>query len=130
MFIKIQTFVLALLVLLASEAARAETSEFVKRAVVTSGIENREPIDSLSEIPDGTNKVYFFTEVLNKADTHVTHRWLRNGVLEAEVVLKIGSNRWRTYSSKNLVPELHSGNWQVEVIDQQNNLLASAVFSY
>lgn len=116
--------------LLFSITTFADTSEFVKRAVVTSGIVDREPVDDLSEVDSSIDKVYFFTEVVNKANTFVTHRWLFNGRLEVEVVLKIGSDRWRTYSSKNLVPALHSGTWQVEVIDQQNKLLASSVFTY
>jgi hypothetical protein len=119
-----------LLIALLSVELKAKTSEFVSRAIVTSSIENKEPTDEVTQVTQEINKVYFFTEVLNKANTHVTHRWLLNGKLEAEVVLKIGSDRWRTYSSKNLVPEFHMGNWQVEVIDEQNNLLASAVFSY
>ena len=116
--------------LLISTTLKAETSEFVKRAIVTSAIENREPVDELSNVSSDIGKVYFFTEVVNKANTHVTHRWLLNGRLEAEVVLKIGSARWRTYSSKTLIPAIHSGNWQVEAIDEQNNLLATAVFTY
>lgn len=122
----LQAVVLALLPV----TIKAETSEFVKRAIVTSAIENREPVDELSQVSPTVEKVYFFTEVVNKADTYVTHRWLLDGKLEAEIVLKIGSQRWRTYSSKNLVPALHSGQWQVEIVDQQNNLLASAAFSF
>ena len=104
----------------------------VKRAIVTSGIDNREPSDNLNDmqVTVDTNKVYFFTEVLNQANTNVTHRWFLNGKLEAEVVLKIGSNRWRTYSSKNLVPTYHSGNWQVEVVAQNGQQLASQNFQF
>ena len=116
--------------LFVSQHVQAETSEFIKRMAITSAIEDREPVDSLTHVDENIDKVYFFNEVVNKADSHITHRWFLNGKLEVEVVLKIGSNRWRTYSSKNLVPALHSGNWQVEVIDQENNLLASAAFSY
>lgn len=118
------------LMLFAGFGLKAEQSEFIKRAVVTSAIENREPVDQLAHIDMAIDTVYFFTEVVNKADSFVTHRWRLDGKLQAEVVLKIGSNRWRTYSSKNLVPALHTGQWQVEVLDQQNNLLATRTFSY
>lgn len=103
-----------------------------KRAVVTSAIDNREPTDSLNDgvVAVDVNKVYFFTEVLNQANTSVTHRWFLDGKLEAEVVLKIGSNRWRTYSSKNLVPNYHTGNWQVEVVNEKGDVLGSAAFVY
>ncbi len=128
MFLRILFILWAGLLMLGS--VQAETSEFIKRMAITSAIEDREPVDSLTHVDENIDKIYFFTEVVNKADSHITHRWFLNGRLESEVVLKIGSNRWRTYSSKNLVPALHSGNWQVEVIDQENNLLASAAFSY
>ncbi|NVK24702.1 MAG: DUF2914 domain-containing protein [Gammaproteobacteria bacterium] len=114
--------------LLGQSLAHAETSDFVKRAIVTSAIDAREPIDNL-EIVSDLDKVFFFTEVINSANTMVTHRWFLNGRLEAEVVLKIGSDRWRTYSSKNLVYPNHVGNWQVEVTDQNNQVIGSAVFS-
>ena len=108
----------------------ATASDYIKRALVTSAIDNREPVDEVTQVETGIDKVFFFTEIVNKADSYITHRWFLDGKLEAEVVLKIGSDRWRTYSSKNLVPELHSGQWQVEVIDQQNQVLVTRTFSY
>ena len=122
----------SLLLLLALNPAFAFDGAEIKRAIVTTGIDSREPADNLNggKLDTGYSKVYFFTEVLNQADKFVTHRWFRDGKLEAEVVLKIGSNRWRTYSSKNLDPTFHHGNWQVEVVDHQGKLLASETFSY
>lgn len=108
----------------------AQSSDVIKRAVVTTAIDNREPVDEVTQVETGIDKVFFFTEIVNKADSYITHRWFLDGKLEAEIVLKIGSDRWRTYSSKNLVPELHSGQWQVEVIDQQNQVLVTRTFSY
>jgi len=103
-----------------------------KRAIVTSSIEDREPTDNLNDgmVSIQKNKVYFFTEIINQANTAITHRWFLNGKLEAEVVLRIGSDRWRTYSSKNLVPNYHKGNWQVEVVSQDGKLLASQTFTF
>mgnify|MGYP000719030459 CR=1 FL=1 len=121
---------LSVLIGFTSTMLSAQTSEFVKRAVISSAIENREPVDNLSQIGADINKVYFFTEITNKANTMITHRWFLNGRLEAEVVLKIGSDRWRTYSSKNLVPTMHTGDWQVEVVDETNKMIGSATFSY
>ena len=111
--------------------ANGEMAE-AKRAILTSGIESREPVDNLNDttISIQNNKVYFFTEILNQANTAITHRWFKNGKLEAEVVLRIGSDRWRTYSSKNLVPDYHQGSWQVEVVSQSGKLLATHSFQY
>ncbi len=108
-----------------------EQSQFVNRAIVTSNIDNREPVDNLNDVTltEDTSKVFFFTEVMNKSGETVTHRWFLNGRLEAEVKLNIGANRWRTYSSKNLV-SIHKGNWQVELLDSRNNLIATRSFKY
>lgn len=112
------------------QTVNANASDNIARAIITSQVENREPVDDLTVIKAGElDKVYLFTEVINQANTMITHRWFHNGRLEAEVVLKIGSDRWRTYSSKNLVYPNHEGQWQVEVVDQKNQPLGSAQFS-
>ena len=104
-------------------------SEFVNRAILTAAITDREPVDNLNDqsVSPELTKIYFFTEIINKAGESVTHRWFHNGRLVAEVKLNIGANRWRTYSSKNLVKG-HKGTWQVEVVDQKNRLLATQAF--
>ncbi len=125
-------FPLVLFAMLFTAQLIAQPQGEAKRAIVTSAIDSREPVDNLNDtvINTDVNKVYFFTEILNQADTSITHRWFLNGKLEAEVVLRIGSNRWRTYSSKNLVPSYHQGNWQVEVVDDKGKLLGSTAFVY
>ena len=125
---KLSIKLISLILLLSTSSLWAETSDFIKRVAVTSAIESREPIDNLDTV-NGLDKVYFFTEVTNSANTMITHRWFLNGKLEAEVVLKIGSDRWRTYSSKNLVYPAHIGNWQVEAVDQNNQVIGSSFFS-
>ena len=116
-------------------ASQAETqsveNQFIQRAVITSDVENREPVDNLNAtaLSRDLNKVFFFTEVSGLANQTITHRWSLEGQVQAEVSLNIGSNRWRTYSSKNLFAGLR-GSWLVEVIDQQNRVLSSATFTY
>lgn len=106
-------------------------SQFIRRAILTTGIDAREPINNYNSktVPTDTKKVYFFTEILDKSGQYVTHRWFLNGKLVAEVMLNIGSDRWRTYSSKNLISPL-KGTWEVEVVDEQNRLLATTSFTY
>jgi hypothetical protein len=118
------------------QAAEADNgsvlSDNIRRAIITNSIENREPVTDLTNgiVTSDINKVYLFTEVIGKAKTMVTHRWFLDGKLEAEVVLKVGSNRWRTYSSKTLKTPQHYGNWQVEVLDENNQQIASVTFQY
>lgn len=109
-----------------------ELTPSVSRATLTSAIESREPVDNWNRktISSSTQKIFLFSEVLGNAGSIVKHRWFLNGQLEAEVVLNTGSNQWRTYSSKNLDPALHSGNWEVTVVDAYDMILATQTFTY
>ena len=125
---KLSIKLISLILLLSTSSLWAETSDFIKRAVVTSAVESREPIDNLDTV-NGLDKVYFYTEVTNSANTMITHRWFLNGKLEAEVVLKIGSDRWRPYLSKNLFYPAHIAYCHVEAVDNINQVIGSAFFS-
>lgn len=107
------------------------SNKFIQRAVLTTEVTDREPVDNLNAtaIDENTAKVYFFTEVTDLSGQSITHRWSLDGKVQAEVSLNIGSNRWRTYSSKNLVPIL-KGTWLVEAVDEQNRVIASTTFTY
>lgn len=129
-FISLVVFSLFLATLSPVASAQAHNAN-LKRAVVTSGIEQREPVDNLNEtvLAADLKKVYFFTEILNQANSAVTHRWFLNGKLEAEVVLNIGADRWRTYSSKNLDKNFHSGSWEVMVVTHDGTSLGGQTFT-
>ena len=90
----------------------------VERSQLTSSINNREPLDNLEGVVQGQNgqlkQVYFFTETSGLGDQQIIHRWLYEGVEKASVTLNIGSDSWRTYSSKR-VPSYWQGKWQVQV---------------
>lgn len=90
----------------------------VERSQLTSSIENREPTDDLEGFVEGQineiKRVYFFTQVAGLANQQIIHRWLYQGEEKAAVVLNIGGDSWRTYSSKSL-PNYLQGKWQVQV---------------
>jgi hypothetical protein len=50
--------------------------------------------------------------------------------LRAKVTLNKGeAGRWRTHSSKSMMPEWQ-GAWRVDVLDENGNTLKSAEFTY
>nr|WP_289847743.1 DUF2914 domain-containing protein [Pseudoalteromonas sp. C2R02] len=57
----------------------------------------------------------------------VFHRWFFENTLMAEVELDIFSTRYRTYSSKKIMTK-QSGNWRVELVNSNQNILASKSF--
>ncbi len=101
----------------------------VARATITSDVQNREPVDSISTVTADDSKVFYFTEIQDMAGHTVTHRWEYNGQLIAEVDFEIGGPRWRVYSSKTMMP-YWVGNWKVSVIDENGSLLSVNTFSY
>jgi hypothetical protein len=118
---------LALSSILLAGAAQAEGS--VARAIVTTGVADREPVNDLERVMAGNQKVLFFTELRGMEGQTVKHRWSHGDESLAEVEFKVGGPRWRVWSSKNLMPEW-AGEWKVEVVDSADNVVSEKSFSY
>lgn len=109
--------------------AKIDTN-IVSRAVLTTGIKDREPIDVLKDNLKRTEfveKLYFFTEIKNMQGSTIHHLWFHQDQLMAEIPLPISAVRYRTYSSKNIMPS-QTGQWRVEVVTQDSQLLAQKSF--
>jgi hypothetical protein len=79
--------------------------------------------------PAGTERIYCRTLITGAEEpTTVTHVWYRQGKTMARVELAVGSSRWRTKSSKRLLPEW-TGEWEVRVLDAAGTVLGSATFT-
>ena len=117
----------ALSSLLLSGLVHAEGS--VARAIVTTGVADREPVNDLERVLAGNEKVMFFTELRGMEGQVVRHRWSHGDESLAEVEFKVGGPRWRVWSSKNLMPEW-AGEWKVEVVDSADNVVSEKSFSF
>jgi len=120
-------FSLLLSAVLNSTLAYAETG--VYRSAFTTAIENKEPVSELDVISSDTPKVYFFTELRGLNGHTVTHRWEYSGETMAEVSFEVGGDRWRTWSSKNMLPAW-SGVWEVSVLDEGGNIMMQKSFEF
>lgn len=96
----------------------------ITRAFFTNGIENREPLRVLNRIENDRTDVYFFSELIDFTGQSVSHRWIYDGIIEAEVEFEIDGPRWRVWSRKN-IPATQRGPWQVDVIDQAGMIIDS-----
>lgn len=101
----------------------------VVRTVFTSGVSEREPVDSILTLGSGESHVYCFTELRGFAGQHVTHRWEYDGQVMAEVGFDVGGWRWRVWSRKNLQPEWR-GTWRVSVLDQEGRVVMTRELTY
>lgn len=97
----------------------------VARSVFTSDIQDREPVDQLTQIAAPNDKVYFFTELKNLDGQTVKHRWRYKGEVVAEVAFNVGGSRWRVWSSKGLQPD-QLGTWTVDVVNESGEVIASS----
>ena len=103
----------------------------VSRAVLTTNISAREPVDTLAQQINYTEldgKLFFFTELRGLQGTTVTHQWYFEGAQDASIPLGVHTSRYRTFSSKNITPA-QGGTWRVELRDDNKQILASREFT-
>ncbi len=101
----------------------------VARAVFTSGIEAREPIDRMVVLENTATSIYFFTDLRHLQGRRVTHRWEYDGQVISEIPFDVGGPRWRVFSQKTLNPNM-LGKWTVVVVDQSGWPLHASIFEY
>ena len=108
-------------------------SKNIKRAKLTLSMADREPGEAAPEsiqMNEGElTKVFFFTEIIGQAGKTVTHLWYQDGKLKAKVRIPIGSDTWRSYSSKYL-DDTMTGEWKVKAVDKKGNELARREFNF
>ena len=101
----------------------------VTQAVFTTGIQNLAPVNSISTLTNNHRHIYFFTDLRHMAGQTVTHRWVYEGKVMAEVKFQVGGPRWRVYSRKTLDPAW-LGEWQASVVDASGVTLGVSTFEY
>ena len=102
----------------------------VKRFLLAKSVSNREPRGELNEISftaDGSAAVWVYSELIDKKGSRFKYVWLHGGKRIVTVPVKVGGNRWRSYSSK-VINQSMSGAWRVELQDGEGRLMASADF--
>ena len=81
-----------------------------------------------ADFTEETGQIYCLSRVMNiGAPAAVTHVWYHDGTTMAKVDLNVGSEDWRTWSSKRIL-KAWTGNWEVKVLDANGMVLASAGF--
>lgn len=117
-----------LVLLLVTSGAFAQKLEIVE-AVITTNIVDRVPVDSLESYSATVDKLYCFVRVVGaEQDTTIAHVWYHGDQEVARVTLPVRSSHWRTWSSKNILPEW-TGEWRVEVVDAEGYILSTVSFS-
>lgn len=101
----------------------------VVRDTVAAGISDREPIDAGEVFSPGLERIYYFTEVQSQSpSTEITHVWYFGDREMARITLPVEGSRWRTWSSKQILPSW-TGKWTVEAVSADGTVIASQDFS-
>ena len=83
---------------------KVEASGAAARAIFTTEIKNREPVNDLNSVAVTSQTVSFFTELVNLNGKLVTHRWSVHGDVVYTKDFRVGANRWRVWTTKTITP--------------------------
>jgi len=107
-------------------------SDNISRFVISQAVEGNEPIGDISDIQFDDNNiatVYAYSDVNALKDQTLYYQWSLDGKNIAKVRVDVGSNRWRSYSSKFIQPHMR-GEWKVELQNHAGENLATNQFNY
>lgn len=109
--------------------AKIDTDK-VSRAVLTRKVVEREPVNVFKadiRLTEFTDTLTFFSELKNLQGQSIRHIWRYDDQVMASIELKVTTPRYRTYSNKHILPD-QIGYWRVDVVDEQDHLLAQKEF--
>lgn len=109
--------------------AKIDTDK-VSRAVLTRNVVEREPVNVFKadiRFSEFAESLAFFSELKNLQGQRIRHIWRYENQVMASIELNVTSPRYRTYSNKHILPE-QTGQWRVDVVDEQDHLLAQKEF--
>jgi len=100
----------------------------VIEAVITTAVVERNPVDQVTTFPTQNGKLYCFTRIIGaEGPTEFSHVWYRGKQLMSRIKLPVNSPDWRAWSAKSF-PEDRSGEWHVQILDVDGNIMQKVGF--
>ncbi|MDL0431747.1 DUF2914 domain-containing protein [Marinobacter sp. TBZ242] len=107
-------------------------SDHVIRAQLSTGLEEKEPIDEIPNVltmhSDGLIRIYLFTEIQGMEGQLHFHDWYLEDERVARVEIRPSVDPMRASSAKYIDRHM-VGDWRVEVVTEEGELLAKGEFS-
>ncbi|MBO6850086.1 MAG: DUF2914 domain-containing protein [Marinobacter sp.] len=107
-------------------------SDHVIRAQLSTGLEEKEPIDEIPNVltmdSDGLVRIYLFTEIQGMEGQLHFHDWYLEDERVARVEISPSVDPMRASSAKYIDQHM-VGDWRVEVVTEEGELLAKGEFS-
>ncbi len=107
-------------------------SDHLIRAQLSTGLEEKEPIDEIPNVlrmdSDGLIRIYLFTEIQGMKGQLHFHDWYLEDERVARVEIRPSVDSMRASSAKYIDRHM-LGDWRVEVVTEEGELLAKGAFS-
>ena len=125
----VKKFLLALFILIVALIdLKAQSILKIERIVVSTGVENRQPVGESDTFADSVGTLFCYTEIRGMGDsTTVSHVWYHGENRRADVKLNVRGYRWRTWSTK-VIQKDWTGDWRVDVVSADGKILKSKRF--
>lgn len=101
----------------------------IARAMFTTRVDNREPVDRVLILENNTSQLYFFTDLRHFQGKTIKHRWEYEGRIVDEKSFEVKGPRWRVYSLHKMDRNM-LGRWTVVVTDEKDCPLKAVIFQY
>ncbi|VAW46153.1 hypothetical protein MNBD_GAMMA04-915 [hydrothermal vent metagenome] len=107
-----------------------DSSIKISRAILTSGLNNQQPIDEFNEsVPKYIRTLTFFTEIHLDSPETLTHRWRFNHQYLKTVIFPLDNQPPAIWSTIKM-SSAWQGRWDVEVLNNQQEVIYRKTFRY
>lgn len=101
----------------------------IARAMFTTDIVDREPVDRVLILQNDKSQLHFFTDLRNFEGQTINHRWEYEGQLVSTKSFEVKGPRWRVFSTLALESQ-QTGRWTVVITDGDDCPLKAVLFRY
>lgn len=110
-------------------AQEGASSVYVDSSMLCRTVENRECVGEATTFPVAMGRIYCHSTILGAEKEIVIHHvWYWEDTQVADVPLFVRTPRFRTYSSKKILPN-QKGEWRVEIIGTNGNIIGRNYFT-
>ncbi len=127
---KFNLFIIAVTVVLFSSFLFAQDQAEItaEKMDICTSMEDRQPVGVDTVFSSDVGRLYCYTQLTSTIDTvAVSHVWFYNDKQMAKVDLTLKAKTWRTWSSKNIMPDW-TGDWRVEVQTASGEVISKNQF--
>ena len=111
-----------------ADSLKESKSISVAATAICRGVSERQPVEPGDRFPSDVGSLSCFTRVIHGKGMNVVHAWIHEGHTRARVELEVGSDSWRTWSTKRILPSW-TGSWEVKIMTPDGIVLESVSFT-